>query len=139
MDCSTGEAGTVDFTSTGTFNTGNIFTAELSDVSGSFASSTANGSLALDGMDYYLLRSMDFDRTVYNKRIEAISINKTIPFYNAQTNVIHFPTKGNYRVINIEGKIAVIASDTDQLQFSGSGIFILQNNVTGESYKISIE
>lgn len=36
----------VDFTSTGTFNPGNIYTAELSDASGSFASPTAIGTLA---------------------------------------------------------------------------------------------
>ncbi len=35
----------VPFTSTGTFNTGNIYTAQLSDASGSFASPTAIGTL----------------------------------------------------------------------------------------------
>lgn len=36
----------VDFTSTGTFNGGNVYTAQLSDASGSFASPTAIGTLS---------------------------------------------------------------------------------------------
>lgn len=35
----------VDFTSTGTFNAGNVYTAELSDATGSFASPTSIGTL----------------------------------------------------------------------------------------------
>lgn len=47
VDCAvpTTNAGTVDFTSTGTFTAGNIYTAELSDAAGSFASPTAIGTL----------------------------------------------------------------------------------------------
>lgn len=51
VDCSgpTTDAGSVAFTSTGTFNGGNIFTAELSDASGSFASPTSIGTLSSSG------------------------------------------------------------------------------------------
>jgi len=38
IDCSTPAAGSIDFTSTGTFSPGNSFTAQLSNASGSFAS-----------------------------------------------------------------------------------------------------
>lgn len=38
VDCSTPDLGSIDFTSTGTFNAGNTFTAQLSNASGSFAS-----------------------------------------------------------------------------------------------------
>jgi len=41
-----GENITVDFTATGSFNSGNIFTAELSDSYGSFANPTVIGTLA---------------------------------------------------------------------------------------------
>ncbi len=40
------EAGTVNFNATGTFTAGNIYTAELSDAAGSFASPTTIGTLA---------------------------------------------------------------------------------------------
>lgn len=38
VDCSTPDSGSIEFTSTGTFNAGNTFTAQLSNASGSFAS-----------------------------------------------------------------------------------------------------
>lgn len=41
-----GSAISIDFTPTGTFNSGNIFTAELSDAAGSFAVPTVLGTLA---------------------------------------------------------------------------------------------
>jgi hypothetical protein len=46
VDCAgTTDAGTVDFTSIGTFIGGNIYTAQLSDAAGSFASPTSIGTL----------------------------------------------------------------------------------------------
>lgn len=46
VDCSTGATGSVDITSTGTFNSGNNYIVEMSDASGSFSSATTIGSLA---------------------------------------------------------------------------------------------
>lgn len=45
VNCSTPASGTVDFTSTGTFTAGNIYTAQLSNASGSFAAPTSIGTL----------------------------------------------------------------------------------------------
>lgn len=44
-DCSTTLTGTVDFTSTGTFNSDNIYTAQLSNSSGSFSNAKTIGTL----------------------------------------------------------------------------------------------
>ncbi len=48
VDCGNGNnaLGSVDFTSSGTFNPGNIYQVEISDATGSFASPTVIGSLA---------------------------------------------------------------------------------------------
>lgn len=48
VDCSTSstDTGTIDFSSTGTFNAGNIYAVELSDASGSFANPVEIGSLS---------------------------------------------------------------------------------------------
>ena len=46
IDCSTGTTGTVDITSTETFLLGNVYTVELSDASGSFATPVSIGSIA---------------------------------------------------------------------------------------------
>ncbi len=45
-DCTVTASGTVDFTSTGTYTAGNIYTAQLSDASGSFASAVNIGTLS---------------------------------------------------------------------------------------------
>lgn len=45
VDCITGAAGNVDFSSTGTFTAGNTYTVQLSDASGSFAAPIVIGSL----------------------------------------------------------------------------------------------
>lgn len=44
-DCTVTASGTVDFISSGTFNSGNVYTAQLSDASGSFASPVTLGTL----------------------------------------------------------------------------------------------
>lgn len=51
VDCISSATGTVDFSSVGTFAAGNIFTAEISDASGSFASPTVIGSFVASGVD----------------------------------------------------------------------------------------
>lgn len=45
VDCTTGSNGSVNISSTDAFTAGNIYTVELSDASGSFASPTAIGSM----------------------------------------------------------------------------------------------
>jgi len=45
VDCGSSASGTIDFTSTGTFGVGNVYTAQLSNASGSFASPISIGTL----------------------------------------------------------------------------------------------
>lgn len=51
VDCTTGANSSIDFTSDGVFNAGNTFTAQLSNATGSFASPTSIGNIALSGTD----------------------------------------------------------------------------------------
>jgi hypothetical protein len=46
VDCSTDDTGFIAFTSSGTFNGGNIYTAELSNAAGSFAAPVSIGTLS---------------------------------------------------------------------------------------------
>ncbi len=46
VDCSTNDTGSIAFTSSGTFNAGNTYTAELSNASGSFAAPVSIGTLS---------------------------------------------------------------------------------------------
>ncbi len=45
VDCSTDDTGFIAFTSSGTFNAGNVYTAELSNAAGSFAAPVSIGTL----------------------------------------------------------------------------------------------
>ncbi len=46
VDCTTSDNGTIDFTSVGTYNVGNVYTAQLSNSAGSFASPSSIGTLS---------------------------------------------------------------------------------------------
>lgn len=51
VNCSDSDAGSVAFTSTGTFNTGNIFTVQLSDASGIFGAPVNIGTISGGGAE----------------------------------------------------------------------------------------
>lgn len=89
ITCSSSASGTVDFTSTGSFNAGNTYNAELSDASGSFASPIVIGSLnstansgtinisipnALPSGAGYLIRIVSSDPGVIGSNSSAFSI-----------------------------------------------------------------
>ncbi len=74
----------LDFTAVGTYNAGNVFTAELSDASGSFASPQTVGTLSSSASG-------------------ALSINITIPGT--------VPTGGGYRLRVVSSNPAIVGSD----------------------------
>lgn len=51
VTCDDDDNGTITFTSVGTFNAGNVFTAQLSDAAGSFTSASDIGTLSSNGVD----------------------------------------------------------------------------------------
>lgn len=110
-DCFTSASGTVDFTSSGTFTTGNIYTVQLSDASGSFAtavtigtlSSTANSgtinitipSGTASGINYKIrIRS---SAPVVTSNLSAdITVNLTGPCVSAATDFFRSRATGNW-------------------------------------------
>ena len=81
VGCSTIDSGTIAFTSTGTFNGGNTFTAQLSDASGSFSNPTnLTTSVSMSGDDpsgtiHFTIPAQTPTGTAY--RIRIISSNPT--------------------------------------------------------------
>jgi hypothetical protein len=79
VDCSNGVNGSIAFTSTGTFNAGNVYTAQLSDASGSFASPLSIGTvtsvLNLDNINF-TIPSGTVSSALY--RIRIVSSNPVI-------------------------------------------------------------
>lgn len=79
-----GDQGTVTYTATGSYNVGNIFTAQLSDALGSFASPTNIGSLvstSLTGSIPITIPPTAAAGTAYR-----IRVNSSSPFQNGNDN-----------------------------------------------------
>ncbi len=93
VDCSTGANGTIDLSSTGTFNSGNDYIIQLSDASGSFTSPTTLGSITStanseNGVSFtipaatisnsgYSIRIVSTDPVVISDTISPITVTLT--------------------------------------------------------------
>lgn len=80
VDCTTSDNGTLAFTSIGTFNSGNVFLAQLSDASGDFTSPTVVGTTSLSGTDPLGLINLSIPGATpdgANYRLRIISSNPT--------------------------------------------------------------
>lgn len=94
VDCSTGAAGNVSFTSSGTFAAGNSLTVQLSNASGSFASPTTIGTLTgatVEGLNpsgtiNFTIPSMTSAGTGY--LIRVVSSNPAIIGTSSSANTI---------------------------------------------------
>lgn len=110
-DCFTSAPGTVDFISSGTFTAGNIYTAQLSDASGSFATAVTIGTLsstANSGTINITIPSGTASGTLYKIRIRSsapvvtsnssadITINLTGPCVSAATDFFRSRATGNW-------------------------------------------
>lgn len=93
----------------------------------------------VDGVNYYMLRSVDYDGTMYLKGLAAIEVDKNIAFYNNDTETLHFPSKGDYKVLTVDGRLLSEVQNSDQMLLSSGGIVIVQDLNSGKSYKVSID
>jgi hypothetical protein len=90
------------------------------------------------GINYYKLQSIDYDGKVHEKGIIAIDYDSGNTYYDYSNNVIHTKTKGNYNVVNLAGQIIKHGENTNQIEFFGTGIYIVQNLTTGEAEKLVV-
>lgn len=112
-DCFATASGTVDFTSTDVFNGGNIFTAQLSDASGSFATPTNIGSLAASGTapggtisitipngtasgTLYKIRIVSSDPVAYSNLSADITINQSGTCVSSATDFFRSRADGSW-------------------------------------------
>lgn len=90
----TNQSVTVDFTATGTYNAGNVFTAELSDASGSFLSPTVIGTLNSSTSGAQIINAT-VPGTVLagaNYRIRVISSSPALIGTDNGSNITIFPS-----------------------------------------------
>lgn len=92
----------------------------------------------IEGVNYYKLQSIDFDGTTYLKGIRAVDFNFGNTYYDYSNNVIHTKSKDDYSIVNLAGQVVKYAENTNQIQFVGTGIYIVQNLITGEAEKLVI-
>lgn len=112
VTCASGAAVNVDFTSIGSFNVANIYTAQLSDAAGSFATAINIGTL--------------------NSNANSGTISATIP---ANTT-----TGAGYRIRVISDDPAYIGSDNGTnltVNFSGAACGITTGAITGSPFTVT--
>lgn len=122
-----GGAVTVTFTTTGTFNAGNVFTAHLSDGTGSFASRTAIGTGT--SPIAATLPSGAMTGTAYRIRVVA-SNPSTISPDNGSNLSIAPPTIGITSIVSNQGSTNLIPGRNVQVANSVTGVFNAANVFT---------
>ena len=116
-DCFSTATGSLNFSSTDIFNAGNIFTAQLSDGSGSFLSPISIGTLSLSGTgpsgsisitipngmasgSGYKIRIVSSDPVVYSNLSADITINQSGSCVSAATDYYRSRADGAWSSIN---------------------------------------
>lgn len=90
------------------------------------------------GINYYKLSSTDFDGTNYSKGIIAINTKSNLSFYNVITSSIELSSKSSVALYSLEGKLIFTAENTTQIPFNETGVYLLVNQLTGETERIFI-
>jgi hypothetical protein len=90
------------------------------------------------GINYYKLKSVDYDGTIHEKGLIAIEFDFNNTYYDYSSNIIHAKSKGDYNVVNLAGQIIKRAENTSEIPFVGTGMYIIQNLNTGKAEKLVI-
>jgi hypothetical protein len=90
------------------------------------------------GINYYKLSSTDFDGTTYLKGIIAVNTKRNLSFYNPITSSIELNSKSSIDLFSLDGKLILTAEKTTQIPFNQPGIYLLVNQLTGETERIFI-
>jgi hypothetical protein len=137
----------VSYTTSGTFNNGNVFTAQLSDASGSFSAPVAIGTRTSTGSGAISATIPHTTAAGTGYRIRVVSSNPAILGSDNGTNLIvdQFhnsiaPTTMQMIAINTAGTAVAVASSQTSTQVweysttSGSGYVQFTPSETGSSY-----
>jgi hypothetical protein len=127
VDCSTSDAGLVDFSATGTYNVGNTFTAQLSNASGSFASPTnLASSVTASGTDPTGTINFTIPAgtpTGAGYRIRVISLNPSATSLDNGSNITITNTPCTVTTSNVSGSPFNIHC-TNSISSSGTVDFV---------------
>jgi hypothetical protein len=90
------------------------------------------------GINYYKLSSTDFDGSTYLKGIIAVNTKSNLSFYNVITSSIELSSKSSIALYSLEGRLILTAEKTSHIPFNESGVYLLVNQLTGETERIFI-
>lgn len=90
------------------------------------------------GINYYKLSSTDFDGSTYLKGIIAVNTKSNLSFYNTITSSIELSSKSSVALYSLEGRLILTSEQTTHIPFNESGVYLLVNQLTGETERIFI-
>jgi len=91
------------------------------------------------GINYYLLKGIDFDGQEKSHGIQSAFIELSKCFFDPILAEIHFPEEGDYAVYSTDGKLVVQVSAVSKLSFDERGMFLLVNETKGLVERIVVE
>ncbi|PWH81394.1 lamin tail domain-containing protein [Brumimicrobium oceani] len=90
------------------------------------------------GIHYYRLESVDYDGKTYDKGTISVQIERDEIHYDSNTQILHFPSKGEYHIYSTSGKKVFKVKDKAQISFSKKGFFLVHNVESGVVTKILV-
>ncbi len=90
------------------------------------------------GMNYYKLKSTDYDGKEYSKGIVAIEAEFNFSFYNSITSAIQLSYESDIEIYTTDGKMIQNEMSISSIPFTKSGLFFIYDKKTGISERLSI-
>jgi hypothetical protein len=90
------------------------------------------------GMNYYKLKSTDYDGKEYSKGIVAIEAEFNFSFYNSITSTIELSYESDIEIFSMDGKLIQSSLNTSSVPFTKSGMFFIYDKKTGISERLFI-
>lgn len=127
---------TVDFTANGTYNSGNVFTAELSDAAGSFAAPTAIGTLTSSSTGAQTLAAVIPSSTAagsgYRIRVTASNVAQTGADNGSNLTIFGLPN-----VVATVSSATICNGENDTLIVTGAMSYIWNTGPTSATIVVS--
>lgn len=90
------------------------------------------------GINYYKLKSVDYNGTLHEKGIIAVQVEMNLIFYNKITRSIQMNYKSDYAVYGSDGRLITRVEQQNAIPFEGFGVFHVIDERSGESFKLGV-
>lgn len=90
------------------------------------------------GINYYKLKSVDYDGTMHDKGIVAVLVEMNHVFYDQITQSIQMNYSSDYAVYGSDGRLITRVANQNAIPFSGHGVFHVIDERSGKAFKLGI-